>query len=310
MKLNLFSILALATSVAAHATWQELWVDGVDEGGTCDRLPINNSPIGTTDPDVRCGTGSPVAGICTVEAGGTVTIEMHQQPVDRSCSNEAIGGSHNGPVIAYLAKVDDATTDPGTSWFKIFQNGLVSTNPNIWATDVLNSNCGKQIVVIPTDIEPGDYLLRAEVIALHVAGSLGGAQHYVSCYQLKITGGGSAEPSGVSFPGAYSPTDPGILFDLYGSYTTYIIPGPTVYTAGSGSGGGSPTTVTSTTKTTATTNTITVPTTTTAPTTTSASGGGTLAKYSQCGGNGWTGSGTCVAGTICTKLNDFYSQCL
>ncbi|PIL32144.1 hypothetical protein GSI_06850 [Ganoderma sinense ZZ0214-1] len=32
--------------------------------------------------------------------------------------------------------------------------------------------------------------------------------------------------------------------------------------------------------------------------------------YQQCGGTGWTGSTTCVAGTVCTKLNDYYSQCL
>lgn len=28
-----------------------------------------------------------------------VTIEMHQQSGDRSCSNEAIGGAHYGPVL-------------------------------------------------------------------------------------------------------------------------------------------------------------------------------------------------------------------
>jgi len=38
--------------------------------------------------------------------------------------------------------------------------------------------------------------------------------------------------------------------------------------------------------------------------------GGTLAKYTQCGGTGWTGSGTCVAGTICTVSSQYYSQCL
>lgn len=31
-------------------------------------------------------------------AGDTVTVEMHQQPGDRSCSNEAIGGDHYGPI--------------------------------------------------------------------------------------------------------------------------------------------------------------------------------------------------------------------
>jgi len=36
-------------------------------------------------------------------------------------------------------------------------------------------------VKIPSDIPSGDYLLRAEAIALHVAGSLGGAQFYASC---------------------------------------------------------------------------------------------------------------------------------
>ncbi|KAJ6583518.1 major cellobiohydrolase [Mycena vulgaris] len=37
--------------------------------------------------------------------------------------------------------------------------------------------------------------------------------------------------------------------------------------------------------------------------------GSSLAKFSQCGGTGWTGSGSCVAGTTCTVLNHFYSQC-
>jgi hypothetical protein len=38
--------------------------------------------------------------------------------------------------------------------------------------------------------------------------------------------------------------------------------------------------------------------------------GGTLAKWSQCAGENWTGSGTCVAGTTCTYSNPYYSQCL
>lgn len=43
---------------------------------------------------------------------------------------------------------------------------------------------------------------------------------------------------------------------------------------------------------------------------TSTSTGGTLPKWSQCGGIGWSGSGTCIAGTTCTFQNDWYSQCL
>ncbi|RDB28878.1 Endoglucanase EG-II [Hypsizygus marmoreus] len=32
--------------------------------------------------------------------------------------------------------------------------------------------------------------------------------------------------------------------------------------------------------------------------------------YAQCGGVGWTGGTTCVSGAACTRLNDYYFQCL
>ncbi|KAI8978263.1 hypothetical protein BD414DRAFT_553943 [Trametes punicea] len=32
--------------------------------------------------------------------------------------------------------------------------------------------------------------------------------------------------------------------------------------------------------------------------------------WAQCGGIGWTGSTSCVVGTECTELNDWYSQCI
>ena len=50
----------------------------------------------------------------------------------------------------------------------------------------------------------------------------------------------------------------------------------------------------------------------TAPSSTFTSSGvpGTLGEWYQCGGLGWTGSGTCVSGTTCVAQNDWYSQCL
>ncbi|TCD70977.1 Exoglucanase 3 [Steccherinum ochraceum] len=32
--------------------------------------------------------------------------------------------------------------------------------------------------------------------------------------------------------------------------------------------------------------------------------------WAQCGGIGWTGATTCVSGSTCTELNDYYSQCI
>ncbi|KAJ7206937.1 carbohydrate-binding module family 1 protein/Glycoside hydrolase family 5 protein [Mycena haematopus] len=37
---------------------------------------------------------------------------------------------------------------------------------------------------------------------------------------------------------------------------------------------------------------------------------GQAVTYSQCGGIGYTGPTACVAGDVCTVLNDYYSQCL
>ncbi|KAI9695009.1 MAG: hypothetical protein M1822_000626 [Bathelium mastoideum] len=79
--------------------------------------------------------------------------------------------------------------------------------------------------------------------------------------------------------------------------------------SGSGSGSSSAPASPSTTLVTSTT----APSSTSAapPTTSSSSSStGTAAQYAQCGGVGWTGATVCVAGTTCTALNSYYSQCL
>ncbi|KAI8632447.1 glycoside hydrolase family 61 protein [Xylariaceae sp. FL1651] len=236
MKLS-FTIAMVSTLsrlAAGHATFQELWVDGQDEASSCARLPASNSPVtSVATTDIRCNVGSKAASsVCSVPAGGTVTVEMHQQPNDRDCSKEALGGNHFGPVMAYLSKVDDASSaDGSSSWFKIFEVGY-DLATKTWGNDLLNKGCGKQEVKIPADIAPGDYLLRAETIALHSASQPNGAQFYMTCYQIKVTGGGSASPKGVNFPGAYNANDPGIKIDIWSnSFTEYTIPGPPVYSS-------------------------------------------------------------------------------
>ncbi|TFK92483.1 lytic polysaccharide monooxygenase [Polyporus arcularius HHB13444] len=224
---------SLVASVAAHATFQELWVNGVDQGSSCVRLPASNSPVtSVTTPDIACNANAASSkGVCQVLPGDEVTVEMHQQPGDRSCANEAIGGAHYGPINIYMAKVDDATTAVGSSakWFKVSEMGLPSSNPDYWATEVLNDNCGHFTFKVPSDIAPGNYLIRAEVIALHVASQPGGAQFYMSCFQVNVGGSGSANPPTVSFPGAYSASDPGILINIYEQLNSYQIPGPSPY---------------------------------------------------------------------------------
>jgi hypothetical protein len=72
---------------------------------------------------------------------------------------------------------------------------------------------------IPKNVPSGKYLVRVESIALHQASSVGGAQMYLSCAQIEVTGGGTGKPGPlVAFPGAYYPI-----------VTSYIAPGPAVW---------------------------------------------------------------------------------
>lgn len=75
------------------------------------------------------------------------------------------------------------TTHPLHLRFKIQEEGL---HGSTWGTDTVINNKGNQVIHIPECIEDGQYLLRAEMIALHGARSVNGAQLYVRslCYCL------------------------------------------------------------------------------------------------------------------------------
>jgi len=335
-----------AKEVAGHALFQQLWVDGTDYGSSCIRMPQSNSPltnVGATD--FRCNVGGTrgVSGKCPVAAGGSVTVEMHQQPGDRKCGQEAIGGAHWGPVQIYLTKVPDASkADGSTGWFKIFSNswskkGKVGDDDN-WGTRDLNTCCGKMDVNIPKDIAAGDYLLRAEALALHTAGTAGQAQFYVSCYQITVSGGGSAAPATVKIPGSYSANDPGIKINIHAAVDSYIAPGPAVYAGGvdkkAGTGacsgceatckvGTSPTAIAPSGKVaTGDSGSEASSSSPSSPATSADTSADTSAEtasepeqcvaaaYGQCGGNGWTGCTSCADGYTCKDVSPpYYSQC-
>ncbi|OTA75430.1 glycoside hydrolase family 61 protein, partial [Hypoxylon sp. CO27-5] len=85
-------------------------------------------------------------------------------------------------------------------------------------------------VTIPKAVPSGKYLVRVESIALHQAQSVGGAQMYLSCAQVEVTGGGNGTPGPlVAFPGAYKATDPGLRWSYYPVPTSYTAPGPAVW---------------------------------------------------------------------------------
>jgi len=236
-----------------------------------------------------------------------------KQNGDRDCTKEAIGGAHYGPVMVYMSKVSDAASaDGSTGWFKIFQDGWAknpsggSGDDDYWGVKDLNKCCGKMNVKIPSDLPSGDYLLRAEVIALHTAGSPGGAQLYMTCYQLSVTGSGSASPATVLFPGAYKSSDPGIQVNIHAALSNYVVPGPSVYSGGSTKAAGSACSGCESTCSVgsgpkATVSSSPAPSNTAAPGGGGSSGGCEAGKYQQCGGTGYTGCTTCVVSLLRVK---------
>ncbi|THH20092.1 hypothetical protein EW146_g1207 [Bondarzewia mesenterica] len=254
----LASFVLLASSASANTVFSAISVNGIYEGHAVGvRVPSANTPITDLNSDnIICNTGfiQPVSDVVvSVPAGGNVTASFHHfsagylgpdpaDPIDPTNKGEAfiifailvlsmtsVGISATGPLTAYLAAVPDATqTDvTGLKWFKIWQDGLSGSRQ--WGSDRLFINGGNATFTIPSCVKSGQYLLRVEDIALQSATSYPGAQFYMSCAQIEITGGGSASPATVSFPGAYTPTSPGIVANIV-TLTTYTPPGPAVFT--------------------------------------------------------------------------------
>ncbi|KAI1795484.1 cellulose-growth-specific protein [Ganoderma leucocontextum] len=160
----------------------------------------------------------------TVPAGSKVVAYWNQWP-------------HTiGPVMVYMANCNGACTSATTSaleWFKIDEAGLISGDlpTGLWGQGELVANNRSWTSTIPASLAPGEYFIRHELLAIHTSDQ---PQFYPECAQLKVTGSGSAQPSGsylVKVPGAYSMSDPGVGIDVYSQpgVTNYTIPGPVVW---------------------------------------------------------------------------------
>ncbi|KIO30183.1 glycoside hydrolase family 61 protein [Tulasnella calospora MUT 4182] len=230
-----FVLLAAAAATAhAHTVMQQIIVDGKAQGAlTGIRVPAKNSPItDVTSDDIICNANlKTAADVIDVQGGSKVGIEWHR--TIGKLSSDVISESHHGPLQVYLAKVNSATQEDvtGLSWFKIAEQGF-DAGSNAWATDDLIKNKGVFDFTMPSCIEAGDYIMRADITALHNArpNKANGAQLYIGCSQFKVSGtDGSATPSTVSFPGAYDPDDEGLHVNPFQKVTSYPIPGPQTF---------------------------------------------------------------------------------
>lgn len=211
------------------------------------KSPVKN--VTATHPEITCGW-DPVAvhGIAVGNAGDMMQFEWANaaasngfvRPSDSSFFVQHLIHSsqwiHNvGPILTYMAKCEpDCATfkaNAKTNWFKIDQQSF-DASTGTWVQQKI-MNGAPSNVTIPKTLKSGQYLVRHEIIALHTAASLHGAEFYPSCTQLNVENGGSGGPADselVHFPGAYKPRDPGILVDVFTPtiQATYTFPGPDV----------------------------------------------------------------------------------
>ncbi|KAL4260084.1 Lytic polysaccharide monooxygenase AA9 [Pleurotus pulmonarius] len=184
-----------------------------------------NSPItDVTSMDFRCNAGGLASAAATqtvtAAAGSTVGFALDQAIF------------HPGPINVYMAKApgNAASFDgSGNVWFKVYEirpvtNGGTSIT---WPAD----NISRFTFQLPSSLPSGQYLVRVEHIALHAASTFGGAQFYISCGQINVTGGGSGNPGPlVAIPGVYTGREPGIMLNIYYPIpATYTQPGPAVW---------------------------------------------------------------------------------
>ncbi|KAI0130342.1 endoglucanase-4 [Xylariales sp. AK1849] len=180
------------------------------------------SPAAYTTTDIACHKSATAGQLyIAANAGDALTFFWNTWP-----------DTHKGPIINYVAPCDgectrETSADLGFS--KISEGGYDS---GTWATDTLIANNFTSSTVIPAGLAAGNYVIRHEIIALHSAGSDNGAQNYPQCLNVKVGGSGTVEaPVGTPAVSLYTRTDPGILFNLYGAFTEYPIPGPSLWTA-------------------------------------------------------------------------------
>ncbi|KAG8942278.1 hypothetical protein FRC03_003400 [Tulasnella sp. 419] len=215
------AFIGLVPSAVAHYRWTALMIN---QTPTPDFKYVRtySDTVGAPVTDVtssamRCNVNSqPVPDIAIINPSNTIGFKLDQQI------------THPGVINAYMAKVPAPYTaatwnGDGPSWFKVSQWSDLVNQPYYASTSYS--------FPIPAATPPGDYLVRIEHIALHAAGSFGGAQFHVACAQIKYTGTGTGTPGPlVSIPGVYNGNEPGILINIYWPIpSNYVQPGPPLW---------------------------------------------------------------------------------
>lgn len=240
MKVTSTALALFTASLAnAHYTFSDLVVNGEQVGSAWQYIrehtrsfqPTKGSDI--LSDDFRCNQGA---------SSGADTEVYTVKPGDKIAMKQAFGGTgmaHPGPVQVYVSKApnDDVKSYDGSGdWVKVFEDLLCkSGDPKALQTDAWCMWKEDRIeFTMPDTLPAGEYLVRAEHLAIHGAHD-GQAEFYYSCAQVKLDGSSASSVPGpsVKIPGVYQVDDAAINFSVWGSATSYPeAPGPEVVSGG------------------------------------------------------------------------------
>ena len=241
MKLVVLIGLLHACFSHAHFAFGRVGVNGNDVGGEYEYIRphsmalvgVSTSPtIGFTSEYLRCNKYTKPSKTLAVAAGDKISFILAQP------SRQRIIFDHPGPGLIYMSKAPASGVDSydgSGDWFKVMESGICARNgtaPNP-KVDWCHYLSDRLEFTIPKTIPPGEYLVRAELLAIHFALHWGEVQVYGECAQLNITGPGGGIPGPlVKIPGIYNLSDPGFAYDLEKNppiALPYIMPGPKLW---------------------------------------------------------------------------------
>ncbi|EJT72853.1 endoglucanase II [Gaeumannomyces tritici R3-111a-1] len=218
---SLAAVLSLAVGdVSAHYIFQQFTAGGT-KFPTYQHIRKNtnyNSPVTSlSSPDLRCNEGGLNGGstsIVDIKAGDSFTFSL-DTPV-----------YHQGPISVYMSKAPGSVSSyqGDGDWFKTQDWGpTFNGGQSSWPMT------GSYTSTIPRCIPNGEYLLRIQSLAIHNPGGV--PQFYISCAQIRVSGGGSkAATNTVKIPGFIKGNEPGYTANIYNNFKSYTIPGPSVFT--------------------------------------------------------------------------------
>ncbi|EKJ77976.1 hypothetical protein NXS19_006842 [Fusarium pseudograminearum] len=252
MKFSTIALAALTQVASAHYFFDVVTVNGKDSAPfqyirdftrATKYNPIKFSSNPSADirdnsfadgEDIVCNQGAATKGASTqvadVKAGDVITFKL------------GVGAKmgHPGPTLAYMSSGgSDVKSYKGDGdWFKIMEEGVCNAGGDFTKDAWCNYDSPSADVKIPEGTPDGQYLLRVEHIGVHRS-HVNQPEHYVSCMQVAVTGGGSGKVDAemVKFPGAYKATDDYANFSIYNGAKAFPMPGPKVWGGATSAGG-------------------------------------------------------------------------